>query len=204
MLEKLIKFAEYFPYCVTIVDVKQIGRPCLYANEKFFENTGYQPQEAIGRNLAFLQGEATQEESRNFMRKAFRDGAACIQDLINYKKDGTPFLNRLMMVPLEQANRGTHIYIGIQNDVTESRGFEHDNSLLSKVTDGEIKHHINNALTIIFFTLESNLRKAKSPEEIQHSILLLTQTFSRINEFVLNAENISELDSFDPSSLIKN
>lgn len=204
MLEKLIKFAEYFPYCVTVVDVKQQGRPCLYANEKFFQNTGYPPQEAIGRNLAFLQGEATQEESRNFMRKAFRDGAACIQDLINYKKDGTPFLNRLLMVPLEQPNRGTHIYIGIQNDVTESRGLKHDNTLLSRVTDGEIKHHINNALTIIFFSLESNLRKAKTPEEVQHSILNLSKAFARINEFARNAENVSELDGFDPSSPLKN
>lgn len=198
MLERLIKVAEYFPYCLTIVDVKQAGRPCLYANEKFFQNTGYTSQEAIGRNLSFLQGEATQEESRNFMRKNFRDGTACIQDLINYKKDGTPFLNRLLMIPIEDPSQGTHLYMGIQNDVTEQRGLEHNNSLLEKVTDGEIKHVINNALTMILFKLEHQLRNASTPEEILKCIAELSGIFARINDLAINAENVSELDSFDP------
>ncbi len=200
MLEKLIKFSEYFPYCVTVVDVKAQGRPCLYANEKFFDNTGYRPQEAIGRNLSFLEGEMVQEDSRNYMRKAFRNGAACIQDLINFKKDGSPFLNRLLLLPLEQPNRGTHIYIGIQNDITDIKGLEHNNTLLKKVSDGEIKHHINNALTIIFFNLEARLRKANTPDEIRESIKVLSDTFARINEFVINVEDLSELDDFDPTA----
>lgn len=68
------------------------------------------------------------------MRTAYRDGKACIQDLINYKKDGSIFLNRLLLLPLEEPSKDTHVYIGIQNDVTVSSGLRHDNTLLSQVT----------------------------------------------------------------------
>lgn len=167
------------------------------------ENTGYSAQEAIGRNLSFLQGEATQENSRNFMRTAFRDGKACMQDLINYKKDGSIFLNRLLLLPIEERSKGTHIYIGIQNDVTASRGLRHDNSLLSQVSDGEIKHHMNNALSIILFKLELELRNAVGPEQITNCVMSLSDTFSRINEFMLNVTEISEFDNFDPSQPVR-
>jgi len=55
MLETLKKIGNYFPYCLTIVDItNKKDRPCIYANKLFSENTGYDPGEAVGKNLSYL------------------------------------------------------------------------------------------------------------------------------------------------------
>ena len=102
MLEQLKIIGDYFPNCLTIVDVDdEENRPCLYANKMFCDNTGYEPEEAIGRNLSYLQGELTPKDTKDFMKKCFKEKVSCIQDMVNYKKDGTPFLNRLLMQYIE-------------------------------------------------------------------------------------------------------
>lgn len=195
MLEKIKRIANYFPYCLTIVDVKSKGRPCVFVNNKFYENTGYDVQEAVGKNLSFLQGPLTSNDTRKFMRECFSEGLSCIQDIVNYKKDGTPFLNRLLMLPL---NTDDHelFYVGFQNDITRIRGLIHNNDSLSKVNDGEIRHMINNPLTIILGKMAIALRNAKSEAEVIKVAKSLSDTFERINSFALNGEDVSNFEKF--------
>lgn len=195
MIEKIKSIADYFPYCLTIVDVKAKGRPCVFVNDKFLQNTGYGPEEAVGRNLAYLQGPLTSKDTTNFMRECFDREISCIQDLVNYKKDGTPFLNRLLLLPLKNDNKEL-FYVGFQNDITTMKGLKHDNDSLAKVNDAEIRHMVNNPLSIILGKMSLAFMKAYTEEEINQTAKSLSSAFERINKFALNAENVSAFEKF--------
>ena len=199
MINSLIKIGDYFPYCLTIVNVSdKTNRPCIYANKIFQENTGYAAGESIGRNLSYLQGELTSQDTTEFMRDCFNKKIACIQDIINYKKDGTPFLNRLLMLPINDHSIGYVYYIGIQNDVTKKMGLKYNNKSLRDINNGEIRHMVNNPLQIILGNFELAFMKSTSSGEIDLAARGLSATFNRINEFALNIESLSDFADFDP------
>lgn len=192
MIDLLIKVGDKFPYCLTVVDIKEKNAPCLYTNNKFSNNTGYPPEEAIGKNLKFLQGKLTDQNTVEFMKSAFRNEVACIQDIVNYKKDGTPFLNRLLLIPIN--SKGKLYYLGFQHDITELKGLNHNNESLKKVNDAEIKHVVNNALCIILGSFKlSNDQAIELRDNIEDS---LTSALERINKYILEIENLSDFENF--------
>lgn len=196
MLERIKNMADLFPYCLTIVDTYKKGSPCIYANKNFYLNTGYNAEYALGKNLSFLQGKLTDQSTREFMRDSMNKEKACIQDIINYKKDGTIFLNRLLLLPIK--SQGSTLYLGIQNDMTEQKSLLYRNDDLKRVTDEEIKHHVNNTLTIALNAHSLILSKSiKEEDEKQHKIWdNFNDGLIRMNDFALNIERISDFENF--------
>jgi diguanylate cyclase (GGDEF)-like protein/PAS domain S-box-containing protein len=93
--------------------------PLVYVNEAFCQLTGYAPEEAIGRNCRFLQGNETSSEAVRAIRRALADYTNVQVTLLNYRKDGTPFWNRLAVSPVfDDHGRCTH-FIGIQENITQ-------------------------------------------------------------------------------------
>jgi PAS domain S-box-containing protein len=197
MIDSLIRVSDYFPYCLTIVDVMAEGRPCLFANEKFFKNTGFDSQYGIGRNLSYLQGKLTSKETITFMRNCFSEKKSCIQDIINYKKDGTPFLNRLLLLPII-TNTEELYYVGFQNDITQIKGLDYNNTSLTKICDDEIKHMVNNPLNIILGKMSLAFSGLSNDEEINIAVKSLSCFFERINDYALNIEDVSDFEHFSP------
>ena len=191
MLNLLIKSSELFSSCITIIDTYETGRPCLFASNSFYETTGYDPKDVIGYNLAFLQGDRTEIETIEFMRKCFKNKDACVQDILNYKKDKTPFVNRLVMIPFE--DQGRTLYIGFQIDVTKKYGLEYDNKHLAKILNSEICHVVNNSLAIILGKLAI---AEKYDEDLELTTKKLVQHFDKINNYIYNIESLSELKDF--------
>lgn len=101
------------------VSIMSGDRPLIYANSGFERLTGYSVDEAIGKNCRFLQGQGTDESSINEIRNAIRSGEECTVEILNYKKDGTPFWNRLSITPLKDATGKVTHYVGVQSDITE-------------------------------------------------------------------------------------
>ena len=54
----------------------------------------------LGRNCRFLQGEATDQEALNKVVNALRNGRPAQVELVNYRKDGSPFHNLLSLRPV--------------------------------------------------------------------------------------------------------
>lgn len=104
---------------ITIGDMTSPDRPLIYVNSAFEKLTGYTKDEVLGRNCRFLQGPGTCRNSIDQIRKAILNGEECTVELLNYKKDGDSFWNRLSITPLkDEFNQVTH-YVGIQSDITE-------------------------------------------------------------------------------------
>ena len=104
---------------VTIADMRQPDAPLIYVNHGFEVLTGYTASEVLGKNCRFLQGSGTDPKAVDQIREALRHGRPCSVDLLNYRKDGTPFWNRLSLAPIrDSAGHVTH-YVGVQSDITE-------------------------------------------------------------------------------------
>ncbi|GGY47534.1 PAS domain-containing protein [Parvularcula lutaonensis] len=102
-------------------DPSQPDNPIVYANEAFTKLTGYSHDEVIGRNCRFLQGPDSDQAEIEKIREAIRKEEFCYVELLNYRKDGTPFWNALHVSPVyDQTGKLTHFF-GSQWDVTEQR-----------------------------------------------------------------------------------
>ncbi|WP_440988308.1 bacterio-opsin activator domain-containing protein [Haloarchaeobius baliensis] len=100
------------PVGITIADANAPDMPLVYVNESFVRLTGYEREDAIGRNCRFLQGEDSDPEAVRAMREA-------IDALVNYTKDGERFWNRVDIAPVrDETGEVTH-YVGFQTDVTD-------------------------------------------------------------------------------------
>ncbi|BCM89784.1 cyclic di-GMP phosphodiesterase response regulator RpfG [Abditibacteriota bacterium] len=104
---------------VTIADPHLPDNPIVFANSGFYEMTGYKPQEVIGRNCRFLQGPETDPEMVDAMRGAIAERRTFSGVLVNYRKDGTPFLNELIVNPVFDCAGHLLSFVAVQNDVTE-------------------------------------------------------------------------------------
>lgn len=93
------------------------GNQVLYVSEAFERHTGYAPSEAIGRNLSFLQGPATEPEAVEAFRELIRTGRAGSVRITNYRKDGSIFVHECEFRPVrDEAGALTH-FIAIQRPV---------------------------------------------------------------------------------------
>lgn len=105
------------PVGITITDADGEDVPLVYANEAFERVTGYPVSEVVGRNCRFLQGEESDSEAVEAMRRAVEEAEPVTVELVNYRKDGTSFWNEVTIAPVCEEGELTH-FVGFQNDVT--------------------------------------------------------------------------------------
>jgi PAS domain S-box-containing protein len=106
---------------ITISSIDQTDSPLIFVNDGFERLTGYTKEDAIGKNCRFLQGKETDKAAVDVLRHAINNRQQTTAELLNYKKDGTPFWNRLSITPLKIDRGITTHYVGVQSDITELR-----------------------------------------------------------------------------------
>ncbi|KAK5094730.1 hypothetical protein LTR70_003880 [Exophiala xenobiotica] len=103
-------------FCLT--DPNQEDNPIIYASEEFYRLTRYGPEDTLNSNCRFLQGRKTNPDSPKRLKAAIQKGEEINETLLNYRRDGRPFLNLLMVAPLHDRNGKLKYHIGAQVDVT--------------------------------------------------------------------------------------
>lgn len=111
-------FASY-AHTFTVSDATLRDCPIVYASDSFLAMTGYAAEDVIGRNCRFLQGAKTDRAEVGKLRDAIARGERWSCRLLNYRKDGTPFWNYLVVAPVKMADGRVAKYIGVQVDVTD-------------------------------------------------------------------------------------
>lgn len=106
---------------ITIADAGFPDNPLIYANAGFERLTGYSVAEVLGRNCRFLQGPGTDPATVDTLRTAIHEKREVTVQLLNYRKDGTPFWNRLSITPVRNAAGAVTHFIGVQSDVTAEK-----------------------------------------------------------------------------------
>ncbi|TFY73478.1 hypothetical protein EWM64_g10534, partial [Hericium alpestre] len=132
-----------------VVDTRRFDNPMVYASPSFCRLTGYEEHEVLGRNCRFLQspdGQVQRGEPRSYtspeavayLRKSLVSDKECQTSIINYKKDGSAFINLITIIPVaggvsNSADEADDIvyHVGFQVDLTEQ-----PNAILQKLRDG--------------------------------------------------------------------
>lgn len=102
---------------VLMTDATLSDNPITYANEAFRALCGYEQAEIVGRNCRFLQGPDTDPFTVAEIRSAIADGKGIRRDILNYRKDGTPFWNELTIDPIRDPEGRLTGFVGIQHQV---------------------------------------------------------------------------------------
>jgi PAS domain S-box-containing protein len=106
------------PTGIVVSDPNQPDCPIVYANPAFHRITGYPPEEVIGRNCRFLQGPGTDPAHVHAIRRAIAERRSLDIELVNYRRDGTRFVNELHISPVFGPDGALRHFFGIQHDVT--------------------------------------------------------------------------------------
>jgi PAS domain S-box-containing protein len=117
---------------LVLCDAEQDDYPIVYCSEYFERLTGYSSEEVLGRNCRFLQHpperlhrdkkqKGINDLVKAELREKIADGQEARATLVNYRKDGTEFVNVLTTIPIwwEDENApgtGRRYIVGFQAD----------------------------------------------------------------------------------------
>lgn len=104
-----------------ITDPNQDDNPIVFANDAFLRLTGYTRDEVIGRNCRFLQGPETDPKDVQRLRDAISRRAQIEMEIINHRKDGSRFHNRVLISPVFDEDGHLTYFFASQFDVTLER-----------------------------------------------------------------------------------
>jgi diguanylate cyclase (GGDEF)-like protein/PAS domain S-box-containing protein len=113
--------------------ISDMQRRITYVNRAFEAITGYAAAEIIGRSCNVLQGSGTCPDAVEAMRQALEAGRPYHGEVLNYRKDGTPFWNDLSMTPVFDARGELSQFVGVQRDVTARRQAQAQSLLAAQV-----------------------------------------------------------------------
>jgi PAS domain S-box-containing protein len=105
------------PIACILTDATVPDNPIVAANEAFARLTGYRTAEILGRNCRFLSGEGTDPAARAIMRQAVSAAMPAVVEILNYKRDGSPFRNAVMIAPSFDAQGELAFFLGSQMEV---------------------------------------------------------------------------------------
>lgn len=155
-------------------DIDKAGNEIVFVNSAFEKITGYKLTEVIGSNSSLMHGKNTSIESCERISKALKAGVSAREELIYYKKDGSPFWVDFSIQPVNDLNGETTHFISVHRDITEEKKRD-ENRLRSQRMEsigtlaGGIAHDLNNLLLPILMSAE--LLKHKS-EDAQTRVML--------------------------------
>ncbi len=104
--------------CLVIADASCDDMPIIYMSYQFEEQTGFSESDVLERNCRFLQGPGTDQEAVATIRRALSEGSPLTVDILNYRKDGSEFWNRLRLRPLKNSEGKVVYYVGFQNPIS--------------------------------------------------------------------------------------
>mmetsp|Transcript_19338 Transcript_19338/g.28591 ORF Transcript_19338/g.28591 Transcript_19338/m.28591 type:complete len:331 (-) Transcript_19338:109-1101(-) len=105
-------------FCIT--DPEMYDNPIVFASDEFISEIGYNRYEIHGINCRFLQGHDTSSEDVELIRNAINTKSHARVCLLNYRKNGTRFINQFNLSPLMAVDGTVAYFIGVQIEVDDS------------------------------------------------------------------------------------
>ncbi|WP_447952759.1 PAS domain-containing protein [Sphingopyxis chilensis] len=105
------------PIAAVISDPRLPDNPIVECNAAFSALTGYAPGEILGRNCRFLAGPGTEPELTETLRASIRERRPALVEILNYRKDGSPFRNAVLVAPIFGAGGTLEYFLGSQMEI---------------------------------------------------------------------------------------
>jgi PAS domain S-box-containing protein len=142
-----------------LTDPRRPDNPIIFANQAFQDLTGYEEADLIGRNCRFLQGPQTDRGTVDELRDAVAAQRAIATEILNYKRDGTPFWNSVFIGPVFDDAGDILYFFASQLDITRrwasEQAFRQAQKMdaIGQLTAG-LAHDFNNLLQVVTGNLE--------------------------------------------------
>jgi PAS domain S-box-containing protein len=115
--ERLLESVGLSPIATVISNPRRADNPLEVANPVFCALTGYAESEIVGRNCRFLAGELTEPWITDRIRAAIGSRRPVLVDILNYRSDGSPFRNAVLVTPLFDEEGDLAWFLGSQVDL---------------------------------------------------------------------------------------
>ena len=108
---------EASPVASVISDPRLPDNPIIACNPAFCALTGYDEDQILGRNCRFLSGPGTEPWLTETIRQGVRDHRPVLVEILNYKRDGSPFRNAVLVAPIYDTEDKLRYFLGSQVEV---------------------------------------------------------------------------------------
>ena len=108
---------ENSPIASVVSNPRLPDNPIVAVNEAFLQLTGYDRDFIIGRNCRFLAGAATEPWLTEEIRRGVQQRKSVLVEILNYKKDGSPFQNAVLVAPLFDEEGDLEYFLGSQVEI---------------------------------------------------------------------------------------
>jgi PAS domain S-box-containing protein len=112
---------DYDSIIITELGLEAPGPKIVYVNDGFTKLTGYSKQEAIGKTPRILQGPKTDRKTLDRLKDSLIEGKSFFGQAVNYKKDGSEFINQWDIHPLFDRNGNITHWVSYQHDITKRK-----------------------------------------------------------------------------------
>ncbi|WP_121115377.1 PAS domain-containing protein [Croceibacterium ferulae] len=114
---ELIQSIRRSPIASVVTNPRADDNPIIAANRQFEQLTGYAESELIGRNCRMLAGPETERAHSAALAHAVAAASTIVLELVNYRKDGSRFLNAVMIAPVFDDRGMPAYFVGSQMEV---------------------------------------------------------------------------------------
>lgn len=173
--------------------------PIVYVNDAFTRSTGYSRSVTIGRNCRFLQGEETDKATVDLLRAAIDSGENVAVDIVNYKANGAPFVNRLVVSPITDDNGHVKYFIGIQKELRNGErdpAVEEINNQLM-----EVQSRVHSDLSLIISMIQQQSSATSVPDDFA-ALSRRVETLQLLYEEMKLSDRNSNSDSVQIGSFL--
>lgn len=166
LLERAIQ-SDYDSIIITTLELEEPGPKIVYVNDGFTRMTGYTKEEAIGNTPRMLQGPKTDRDVLDKLKERLREGKSFFGHTVNYRKDGSEFINQWDIHPLtDEEGEITH-WVSYQHDITERKRSE------KRVVDSSVE----------FDQLAEESKKIQADIDAQGNIVATNKAFRDLTGF---------------------
>ena len=120
-----------------VTDATLPGNPIIFANQAFIDLSGYTMDELLGQDPHFMNGEGTDPEAIRRYETAITEGRDETLEILQYRKDGTPFRAMLFASPLDDGQGTVTNHFLSYLDIT--RRFDAEESLRALTSELEAR-----------------------------------------------------------------
>lgn len=175
-----------------ITDPRLDDNPIVFVNDAFCRMTSYERQEIMGRNCRFLQGPDTDRESVARIWQAIEGRRDINIEVLNYRKDGTPFWNALYLGPVFDEAGELQYFFASQLDVTDRRAALAVQAMLIR----EVDHRVKNNLQLVSSLLAMEARAMPDQVVAQRlqGLLARIEALSTVHRRLYQSDDLMSFD----------
>lgn len=112
--QRLVEMVGFSPIATVLSNPRKADNPLEVVNAAFCALTGFAESEILGRNCRFLSGPGTEPWLTERIREGVRTRRPVLVDILNYRFDGTPFRNAVLVTPLFDDSGELSWFLGSQ------------------------------------------------------------------------------------------